>query len=91
LRQLWAAARYRAPAQAPAPTLILASRNDALVDPSCSEELARRWRVPVRMHASAGHDLTLDDPDWVVDQIRGWVAQADLRSAGAALNESGRR
>jgi len=71
LRQLAAAARYHAPLRAPAvPVLVLASARDALVDVACSRKLAQRWRVPLREHASAGHDLPLDDGPWVVAQLR---------------------
>jgi pimeloyl-ACP methyl ester carboxylesterase len=73
LRQLAAAARYRANVTPPAvPLLVLASRGDRLVDPRCSQELARRWRADIAIHPSAGHDLTLDDAAWAVDQIERW-------------------
>jgi pimeloyl-ACP methyl ester carboxylesterase len=73
LRQLAAAARYRAPDAAPAPMLVLASRCDGLVDVRCSIALAERWRVPIAVHESAGHDLALDDPGWIASQVRGWL------------------
>jgi pimeloyl-ACP methyl ester carboxylesterase len=73
LRQLLAAARFRA-AQPPAvPMLLLAGRGDQLVDPRCSERIAAAWRCPLVMHPSAGHDLPLDDPDWVIAQLRQWA------------------
>ncbi|AMM24661.1 alpha/beta fold hydrolase [Variovorax sp. PAMC 28711] len=69
LRQLVAAARYRAPAQPPAvPLKVLVGAGDALVNPLCSHRLAGRWRLPIAVHPSAGHDLALDDPQWVVAQ-----------------------
>jgi pimeloyl-ACP methyl ester carboxylesterase len=71
LRQLWAAARYRAPLTKPqVPLLLLASRGDALVDPRCSLAIAQRWACEIAMHPWAGHDLPLDDADWVVQQVR---------------------
>ena len=74
LRQLLAAARYRAPLAPPAvPLLVLTSRRDQLVDSRCSQELARRWRAEIAIHPTAGHDLTLDDPAWVADQIDRWL------------------
>lgn len=74
LRQLWAAARYTAPAQPlRTPTLVLASRADRLADVSCSRALARAWRSPCIEHPDAGHDLTLDDPDWVARQVADWA------------------
>jgi len=75
LRQLIAALRYRAPpARPPVPLLILASRHDALVDSACSRELAQRWQAPLAMHPDAGHDLPLDDGEWVAQQIGRWLA-----------------
>lgn len=74
LRQLVAAARYRPPSQAPAvPLLVLSSRRDALVNPRCSKAPADRWKGDLVMHPSAGHDITLDDGPWVVDQVAEWL------------------
>jgi pimeloyl-ACP methyl ester carboxylesterase len=75
VRQLLAAARYRvAPLPAPTPTLVLASTHDGMVDPACSRAIAAHVPGATLMeHPRAGHDLPLDDPDWVVGQIRAWV------------------
>jgi len=74
LRQLLAAARFRAPDRPPpVPMLIVSSAADALVDPRCSEELARRWELPRVLHRSGGHDLPLDDGPWVASRIRDWL------------------
>lgn len=79
LRQLVAAARFRALATAPRqPTLLLASQYDRLVDVECSKALARHWNCPLRLHPSAGHDLPLDDGAWVADQVRDWVRRCNL-------------
>lgn len=81
LRQLLAAARYRAPAQAPAvPALVLASAGDRLVSAQCSQRLAAAWGWPLAMHPDAGHDLPLDAPGWVQQQICHWWDSR--RSAG---------
>lgn len=73
LRQLLAAARYRAPAQAPGvPLLIVVSACDGLVDPVCSQRFAHAWQLPVRTHPAAGHDLALDDSAWLVDEVMAW-------------------
>jgi pimeloyl-ACP methyl ester carboxylesterase len=75
LRQLVAAARYRAPAGRPAmPALVLASAQDALVNPVCSYHIAEQWQTALAIHPSAGHDLPLDDPAWVASRIRDWLA-----------------
>ncbi|MEP6792309.1 MAG: alpha/beta hydrolase [Ramlibacter sp.] len=73
LRQLLAAARYAPPRQAPAvPLLVLASEGDRLVSAQCSRSLAARWNLPLRVHPGAGHDLPLDDPQWVLQQLAQW-------------------
>lgn len=74
LRQLLAAARFRASAGAPPrPVLLLSSHGDRLVGSACSDALARAWACPLVQHPHAGHDLPLDDPDWVIAQTRPWV------------------
>jgi pimeloyl-ACP methyl ester carboxylesterase len=76
LRQLLAAARYHAPALRPAvPLLLLAGAADRLVDPRCSEHIARRWDAEYALHPTAGHDLPLDDGPWVAQQVRAWLAR----------------
>ncbi|KAF7957135.1 hydrolase [Cupriavidus sp. UYMU48A] len=70
LRQLLAAARYRAARGASCPaTLLIASDADRLVNPVCSAQLARAWRVPLLRHPWAGHDLPHDDPDWLCEVV----------------------
>ncbi|WP_050478071.1 alpha/beta fold hydrolase [Herbaspirillum rhizosphaerae] len=77
LRQLLAAMRYHAPRQAPrAPVLILSGKADRLVNTRCSAALASRWQAPLRVHDTAGHDLTLDEPAWVAQQIHAWADAA---------------
>jgi pimeloyl-ACP methyl ester carboxylesterase len=72
-RQIIAAARYEAPEDPPpVPLLLLNSKHDRMVHPSCSEEIALRWHAEIRKHATAGHDLPLDDPQWVIEQIVQW-------------------
>lgn len=83
LRQLWAAARYRAPSSAPpVPVLLLNGLGDQLVHPRCSAVLAELWGAPTIRHPTAGHDLPLDAGPWVRLQIRQWMA---LRQAQQPL------
>lgn len=74
LRQLLAAARYRAPARRPGvPMLVLAGGADRLVDPRCSRALAAAWDLEYAERPGAGHDLALDDGDWLAARIAAWV------------------
>ncbi len=82
LRQLWAAARYRLPAQRPAvPMLVLAGAGDSLVDPACSRELARLWQTGYAEHPAAGHDLPLDDGAWVARETASWLRRLEERGS----------
>ncbi len=75
LRQLLAAARYRAPRTCPAERmLLLASAQDGLVSSQCSQAIASAWACPLVLHPWAGHDLPLDDPAWVAGQVAQWSA-----------------
>jgi pimeloyl-ACP methyl ester carboxylesterase len=85
LRQLLAAARYRGGASAPAvPVLVLASEGDRLVDPECSRAIATRWKADIAWHPTAGHDLPLDDGEWVAGRIRDWLGGARERPTASA-------
>lgn len=75
LRQLVAAARYRAPAQAPCGrVLVLSSAGDRLVDPACSANLAAAWNARRVTHPSAGHDLPLQEGAWVAAETARWAS-----------------
>ena len=75
VRQLWAAARFKAPASLPdgLPVLVLNGGRDRLVSPACSQALATGWGLPLRRESGAGHDLTLDAGGWVIEQINDWL------------------
>jgi pimeloyl-ACP methyl ester carboxylesterase len=84
LRQLWAAARYTAPPQCPpVPLLLLTSQHDGLVDTRCSQRLAQHWQAALATHASAGHDLPLDDGAWVAEQVSCWATELGVAPATA--------
>ena len=79
LRQLIAAVRFCAPTSAPALTLLLASAGDGLVNARCSKAIARRWNCTIAMHPTAGHDLPLDEGEWVAREVREWLVAASIR------------
>lgn len=79
LRQLWAAARYRAPSRRPdVPMLVLAAEKDGLVDVRCSIALARAWGIDCALHPDAGHDLPLDEGEWVAAQVASWCRSMEV-------------
>jgi pimeloyl-ACP methyl ester carboxylesterase len=71
--QITAATRWRAPARLAVPALFLVGTTDRLVHADCSRALARRYDAPLVEHPTAGHDLTTDAPEWVVDEVARWV------------------
>ena len=78
VRQLVAAARYCAPAAAPVDrVLLLGSQADRLVSSQCSQAIAQAWGLPLplQLHPWAGHDLPLDDPQWVIDAVLQWLSR----------------
>lgn len=76
LRQLYAASRFSPPAHAPIKAiLLLASKQDQLVDARCSTTIATQWRCTIHYHPTAGHDLPLDDGSWVCQKIVDWLAE----------------
>lgn len=77
LRQLLAASRFRLPMKPQCPLLLLSGAADQLVDPICSERLADYWQVAHLQHPSAGHDLVLDAPDWLLSQLVQFYACSD--------------
>jgi len=72
LCQLLAAARFRCRERPDVPLLLLAGAGDRLVNPRCSQVLAHAWGADLALHPDAGHDLPLDDSDWVAQAVRRW-------------------
>jgi pimeloyl-ACP methyl ester carboxylesterase len=80
MRQLFAAARYRAPRAAPVPPVLVACGSlDRLVDPRCSRALAAAWQAPLLEHPFGGHDLPLDQGPWLVRGIVSWESSRGAR------------
>jgi pimeloyl-ACP methyl ester carboxylesterase len=70
LIQIASASRYRGLPHAPCEhTRIYSSPHDQLVSHRCSNAIAQHWNVPLMQHPDAGHDLPLDDPEWLVKKI----------------------
>ena len=52
------------------PYLVLASKADRFTNYKCSERLAEKYNATLRLHEKAGHDLPLDDPQWIIDRVK---------------------
>ena len=70
LKQVLAASRYQGPIAPPIDrTVFYASKMDRLVNSECSQAIATHWQKNIRFHPNAGHDLPLDDPQWLAETI----------------------
>lgn len=58
-----------------APQLLLMAEGDRLVSPSCSKTIAQHWGCAIKRHPTAGHDLTTDDPQWVIRQMTDFLSE----------------
>ncbi|EQC45376.1 alpha/beta fold hydrolase [Bacteriovorax sp. Seq25_V] len=68
-RQLLWAAKTSAPKKLATRTLIVTGLGDRLVSYNCSVNLARRLGSEIEIHPTAGHDLSLDAPEWLCTHI----------------------
>lgn len=70
LRQLIAAALYVFPKIAPCKTVILNGAKDRFVSPHCSQTIAQNWQTAIVIHPEAGHDISFQFPEWVIEQMK---------------------
>ncbi len=77
-RQTTAAALFSCPSQIAIPTLIVSSLKDRMVDSRCSKMIAEKLStnalpqapITLKFHPTAGHDLPLDDPEWLIERLK---------------------
>ncbi|MDO8894795.1 MAG: alpha/beta hydrolase [Nitrosomonas sp.] len=72
--QFLAAAKFSVTDKPQQPLLVVTSRADRLVDYRCSLKLAETWQTSYMQHETAGHDLPLDEPEWLAHVIKQWFA-----------------
>lgn len=72
IRQLWAASKYQLKDKKPIEkVLIFNSLGDRLVNPICSQNIANKWKDALFFsHPSAGHDLPLEEPEWLSSLVK---------------------
>jgi pimeloyl-ACP methyl ester carboxylesterase len=73
VRQLVAAAFWTAPTRVAVPGLVVGADGDRMVSPLCPIRLARNLDLPFTSHPKGGHDLPVDDPEWVCGRIVEWM------------------
>jgi len=73
LRQTIAGLRYEFTGELPnVPLLILGSKKDRLVSPTCIEKVHKRFGGQLNWHPTSGHGIPIDDPMWIINSIRKW-------------------
>ena len=78
--QLIASSGYQGPKEAPVDKVVLYNAaGDQLVKPGCTMAIARQWKKPLITHTDAGHDLPMDDPEWLEEKIRGNLSRDLLK------------
>lgn len=76
LRQIYAGSRFNAPSHIAAPTLVMSGAADPFVDPSCPKRLAEHLKADLVTHPKAGHDLSVDAPEWMAEEVAKWLAKS---------------
>jgi len=72
LRQLLAAMRFRV-VQPDCRLLFISSIQDGLVSHQATQAMAIRWQVPLVNNPQDGHDIPLDNPSWLCEQLLSWL------------------
>lgn len=67
--QLWAASHYFVGKKPSIKSFVYCCQEDRLVNWKCSEKLAAHWQVSLAREQTAGHDLPLDNPNWLAEKI----------------------
>lgn len=76
VRQIVAAARSSLPEKIEPPLMVMTSKADRLVSWKCSERIATKLGARLEVHEEAGHDLSLDAPEWICERIAAWSPAA---------------
>ncbi|MFN7684214.1 MAG: alpha/beta fold hydrolase [Oligoflexia bacterium] len=82
--QIMAASKFNAPSTLSVPLLVISGAGDLFTAPVCSDRLAKKYNAKHVVHPSAGHDLPLDAPEWMVSQISNWLESLTFRADSAA-------
>ena len=73
IRQLFAASTYKLKSMPKQPVLLLASVQDRLVNSQCYKDIEKNTDWPVIFHETAGHEMPMDEPEWVISKIRAFI------------------
>jgi len=75
IRQSIAGYRYNLEGTLPdIPILILGSKMDKMVSPTCIVKVHKRLGGELKLHETAGHGLPIDAPMWIVKSMSSWIS-----------------
>ena len=77
--QILAASQYRSPSKIGVPSAFVVCENDRMVSPNCGKRLAAKFSSVVYSNPIAGHDIALDDPDWLIESISDFLDKNNLK------------
>lgn len=81
INQIAAALSFNPAKERPkAPLLILAGKKDRLCSYKCSLKLREQWGGQLEFHPEGGHDLPIDDPEWIIEKMKTFCHQASESS-----------
>lgn len=69
-RQIILASRIKIEKPLLSKPIFFVSQNDRLVNSSCSHDLKKKFEGYIYENSLAGHDLSLDQPDWLAQKIK---------------------
>jgi len=75
LRQLWAAFKFTVDKKVTCRLLFISSVSDNLVDHKATKAIAYEWEAQLLINLHDGHDIALDNPQWLCDMIDRFVTR----------------
>lgn len=73
IRQIYSAFRFKVSKNLSIKGMVLTSYGDEFVSYKCSERLSQELGWPIKIHSWAGHELSDDDPEWVINAIKSFI------------------
>lgn len=70
LRQILAASQASFPKSLQVPVKVIASEGDRLCAYQNSQSMAKKWNCQLSLHPWAGHDIGIDDPEWLLKNLK---------------------
>ncbi|SHO54982.1 alpha/beta fold hydrolase [Vibrio quintilis] len=77
-RQLYAAATFEV-SRPVCPLLFISSSQDRLVCPQATRAIAHAWRERLIINEQDGHDIPLDNPQWLCRHVTPWLLSGRMQ------------